>query len=145
MPDLIRKFSQIFQRKSDGDATADSIPRNILAFRTITRLLSIIQQDRGIQVSEPELIQGHQRRQLKIMNAFSTVAVMDQEIVAVVNNSNSGTFDLNSNKLDLIACVGSNDENPDSTPSTPPPLPLEYFLLPELSPRRLRRLNTRSI
>jgi hypothetical protein len=129
---IFRKASQIFGfDKSDNppeasrDATAsiapnpslNATPPNILAFRTITKLLSLIQQGRAIQVSEVKPQDG-QRQQLKIMNALSTVAVMEHEIIAVVNNFNAGMFDLTSNTLDLIACVESSNEEPPIAPSS---------------------------
>lgn len=126
-----RKASQAFgfnpsdnPPEASGDATAsiapnpslDEIPTNILAFRTITKLLALIQQGRAFQVSEVKL-QAPQRKQLKIMNALSNVAVMDHEVVAVVTSFDSGMFDLNSNTLDLIACVEPSNEKPPIAPS----------------------------
>jgi hypothetical protein len=104
--------------------TNDEIRTNILAFRTITKLLSLIQQEQSFQDPQvdPEVVPlvplEVQRQQLKIMNALSTVAVMDNEVIAAVNNSGLGTFDLDSNTLKLIACVEcSPDQNPQTASS----------------------------
>ena len=65
---------------------SEHIPRNILAFRTITKLLSQIQQEKAFQVSrlEAKLPKPHQRLELRLSNAFATIAVIEHEIVAVV-------------------------------------------------------------
>jgi|SRR5271169_2238922 len=92
------------------------IPRNILAFRTITKLLSQIQQERAFQVSHSEATRRlpEERLELKLSNAFSTVAVIEHEVVAVVTKRTSET-------LNVIACTqtsGSINETP-ITPSLP--------------------------
>jgi hypothetical protein len=116
--DVLRnKFSEL--RKAPEPPK--EIPTNILAFRTITNLLSLIQQERAFQILEVKSLDAGHRQQLKILNALSTVAVIEHEVVAAVNNSNFGTFDLNSNTLELIACVEeSNDRNPGTASSKPP-------------------------
>ncbi len=65
---------------------SERIPRNILAFRTITKLLSQIQQEKAFQVSrlEAKLPQHPERLELRLSNAFATIAVIEHEIVAVV-------------------------------------------------------------
>ena len=60
------------------------IPRNILAFRTITTLLSKIQQEHAFQVKPRPILSSQKRQELEISNAFSTLAVFDSDIVAVV-------------------------------------------------------------
>jgi hypothetical protein len=86
------------------------VPREILAFRTITRLLGLIQQEQATRASQntggPN---SQQRLELKLTNALSTVAVIDHEVVAVVNNRRSG---VESGKVCLIAYV----EPPNDTP-----------------------------
>ncbi|KAJ3517712.1 hypothetical protein NLJ89_g341 [Agrocybe chaxingu] len=84
------------------------IPRNILAFRTITKLLSMIQKEPGLPVEDVKLKGNVQRLQLKLTSAFSTLAVIEHEIVAVAHSIDSET-------LGLIACVPSNDQNPVSS------------------------------
>jgi hypothetical protein len=59
------------------------IPRNILAFRTITKLLSHIQQEQAFQVSWDNPLPANDE-ELKLSTAFATIAVIDHEIVAVV-------------------------------------------------------------
>jgi len=64
-------------------STLKDIPRNILAFRTITKLLSHIQQEQAFQVSWDNPPYPH-NEELKISTAFATIAVIHHEIVAVV-------------------------------------------------------------
>jgi len=63
-------------------------PNNLIAFRTITSLLSKIQQesqmsDKDVQMDDIGL-QKHM--ELKLLNALTTVLVMDHEVMAVVAN-----------------------------------------------------------
>lgn len=86
------------------------ISREILAFRTITRLLGLIQQEQAART--PQNAGGpnsEQRLELKLTNALSTVAVIDHEVIAVVNNRKSG---VESGNVCLIAYV----EPPNDTP-----------------------------
>jgi len=120
---LHRVISQLFPKERDSlpkpsrDTTAsiaqnpplNDIPRNILAFRTITKLLSLIQQERAFRALQTTA-KGNQRLQLKLTNALSTLAVIEHEVVAVVNNLNCGM-------LDLIAYVEPSNKNPRTTPS----------------------------
>jgi len=88
------------------------IPRNILAFHTITKLLSQIQQERVFQVSQPEpKLQRQERLELKISNAFSTLAVIEHEVVAVVTKRTPEV-------LNIIACTQTSiSEDPFIAPS----------------------------
>jgi hypothetical protein len=60
----------------------DGVPRNILAFRTITKLLSLIQQEQAFQVNWENSLANDQ--ELALSTAFATIAVIDHEIVAVL-------------------------------------------------------------
>ena len=80
------------------------IPTNILAFHTITKLLSQIQQERPFIVLQAKPL-DNQCQELKITNAFAN------EVVAVVTNCITPT-------LGLTACVQSPiDKNMSITPS----------------------------
>jgi hypothetical protein len=58
---------------------------NILAFRTITKLLSQIQQKQAFRVSSPEkLSTPEEHLELRLSNAFSTIAVIEHEVIAVI-------------------------------------------------------------
>ena len=137
MPTVLHRVSQFFN-KSDSppepspagiarNPPLNGIPKNILAFHTITKLLSLIQQERAFRALQPRS-EDNRRLELKLINALATVAVIEHGVVAVVNNINSGTLDCDSdkldrdsNKLDLIVCVEpSNDENLCILPSEPP-------------------------
>ena len=60
----------------------DGVPRNILAFCTITKLLSLIQQEQAFQVNWENSLANDQ--ELALSTAFATIAVIDHEIVAVL-------------------------------------------------------------
>lgn len=88
-------------------------PRNILAFRTITTLLSAIRPEREFsspaKAAKPS--ESRDRQQLRLSNAFATMAVIEHEVVAVVTK-------ITSEKLQLIACIETkrpiHKENPSS-------------------------------
>ncbi|KAF8953369.1 hypothetical protein BDZ97DRAFT_1929731 [Flammula alnicola] len=90
---------------------SQDIPENILAFCTITRLLSQIQQEWAFQVllSEVKLLPD-EHLELKLSNTFSTVAVIEHEVVAVVTKH---THEM----LKVIACTQTSiNEEPLVTP-----------------------------
>jgi len=104
---------------------SEHIPRNILAFRTITKLLSQIQQEKAFQVSrlEAKLPQPHQRLELRLSNAFSTVAVIEHEVVAVVTKRAEES-------LQVIACTQTSiNQGLLTTPLPPRPLSQVWHLL----------------
>jgi len=59
------------------------IPRNILAFRTITKLLSHIQQEQAFKVSWNKSL-PEKKEELELSTAFATIAVIEHEVIAVV-------------------------------------------------------------
>jgi hypothetical protein len=115
------------------NSPSDDIPANILAFRTITKLLSLIQQDRSIEAQETWLPDATKRRELQIINALATVAVIEHEIVAVVNNLDSDVLDpeLGPPKLSLVAIV-----DPPQEKNIAPPRPSWKVILTQNLRRR---------
>jgi hypothetical protein len=92
----------------------NSIPTNILAFRTITKLLSQIQRDKATRILESKL-SDKDLAVVKIVNAFSTLAVIEHEVVAIVTKTSG---DLDECTLELIACLEpSNEVIPSSAPT----------------------------
>ena len=89
----------------------NDIPRNILAFRTITTMLHHIQQERPFKISDSNIPDEHSQ-ELKLSNALATVAVADHNVVAVAMvHSAEG--------LKVIACTQwSNNKGPLSQSST---------------------------
>src|SRR5271156_2419203 len=86
----------------------NDIPRNILAFRTITTILAHIQQERPFKFSlNNSKISGAQQRELKISNAFANLAITNYDVVAVTTVQSP-------DELNVIACShsDSNDESP---------------------------------
>jgi hypothetical protein len=79
----------------DAPPTQD-IPRNILAFRTITKLLSRIQQLRELPptIEETKLHSADDRQKLRLSIAFATIAVIDAEVVAIATNLTNGSLDI---------------------------------------------------
>lgn len=90
------------------------IPRNVLAFRTITTMLGQIQQEKRFKAEDVEAIADPEERlELKISNAFSTVAVIDHQVISVVTKRNV-------EKLQILATCNTQPpkhEGPLNTPS----------------------------
>lgn len=103
MSDFLHKMAQAFQKNSPHTNTFPStpppstppptsplkeVPRNHLAFRTITKLLAQIQQERMFQVLEktPTKLLDPVLQELRLSSAFSTIAVIEHEIIAVVTS-----------------------------------------------------------
>lgn len=139
---ISQKLSQIFKRDEDApnrnNPSHDTPPstniphtsslpppparadlQSIHAFRTTTTLLAHLQQEKkAFEVIKPkEPVSDN--LELTLSSAFSTVAVMRHEIVAVVTNRSSDT-------LELIACpqppekIHSPSDSPSNPPSNPP-------------------------
>lgn len=91
--------SDIPPTNSPSRSLSNDIPRNILAFRTITTMLAQIRQEQPFKVSDPRLDMSDQNRhELKISNALATVAVTDKDIVAVTTKRHS-------KQLEVIVCT----------------------------------------
>lgn len=115
-----RAISRLFQNNGPPQPPIPKtpIPQEILAFRTITKLLSLVQQERAIEAIETIPQDDQRERELQIINALATVAVTNHQVVAVANNLDSSLLDPNAPTLSLLAVVKpSNDENQCITPS----------------------------
>jgi len=105
---------------------------NLIAFHTITSLLSKIQQesqisDKDVQMDEIGL-QKHM--ELKLLNALTTVLVMDHEVMAVVANHSYPKT------VDILACTQSDAPIQQVRTETPRSLGLLWELLVSWNPRR---------
>lgn|SRR5271156_563820 len=139
MPNLLRKASAVLKILTSTtpsantgssesslnvlshDAPSEGIPQSILAFRTITTLLEIIQQERPFKIIEDDpKLSDSDRRELKLSSAFSTVAVANHEVVAVVAKQCPG-------KLEVMAC---NYEDSTNQQTIEPPQPPSNFTFP---------------
>jgi hypothetical protein len=80
---------------------------NILASRTITTMLSGIQQAQAFRVAKARpIVDDKARLELKILDALATVIIIDNDVVEVVSKHDD------SGKLKVIACARlPNDEN----------------------------------
>lgn len=108
MPSLLHKASrallQSFTSNNSSNDVPSDIPQNILAFRTITKMLAIIQQERPFKIIEDgPAISASDREELKLLSAFSSLAVVEHDVVAVVARQCP-------EKLEVVAC-----NNDDST------------------------------
>jgi hypothetical protein len=131
--DILKKASAYFQKgNKDTPRSLDTplptpppknVPRNILAFRTMTKLLSLIQQEQAFQVEwvDPPL----DDKELVLSTAFATIAVIEHEVIAVVTKRTYG-------KLEVICSA----EIPPKAlpPPPPPPWYLNFFVTS--NPRR---------
>lgn len=113
------------------DAPPEVIPKNILAFRTITTLLAMIQQHQPFKLSdESQDPLDPAIHELSISTAFSTVAVTDTDVVSTVTRSSPG-------KLEVIACTNISHDNGQLIEQSPFPIMSRIFLLT----RNFRRSN----
>ena len=79
------------------------IPRNILAFRTITTLLSQLQPEREFEGPTPKVgFSAAEQEELRISSALATVAVINHEVVAVVTKPFSPQ---KPDTLEITACI----------------------------------------
>ena len=89
------------------------IPTNILAFHTITKLLSQIQQERPFTVLRAKPL-DNQCQELKITNAFTTVAVIEHEVVV------RGHSFRPSSQMEYLRPTTPDTFHPCNTPYVPP-------------------------
>ncbi len=80
--------------------SAPEIPESILAFTTITTMLSYINRARSFTDPIPTSIVRSKRRELRVLNALATVLVSDAGGVAVTVQP-----DIKSGLLEIIVCV----------------------------------------
>src|SRR5277367_4126706 len=98
----------------------NDIPRNILAFRTITTILARVQPERPFKISlkDSEILPA-QQKELKISNALANLAVADYDVVAVATVQSP-------EELNIVACSHS-DSNDQSPPSPSPNASSRYW------------------
>ena len=106
----------------------NDIPRNILAFRTITTMLGLIQQERPFKISDLKIPAEHDR-ELKITSALANVAVAQHEIVAVATVHSA-------EELEVIACTQSSSDKPSPSQSAIVRQPPRWRFLFTKNPRR---------
>lgn len=107
---------------SHDSNTSQPVPTNILTFRTITSMLSFIQQNDNFEIKGKKYnsleLNDPRRRHIKICSAFASVAVMDAEVVAVVANPTG-------QGLEVIVCNQSLEHAPSHMQQEPPRNALE--------------------
>lgn len=117
---------------SDTQSSSAPLPRNILAFRTITSMLSWIQQAQIFEDPNLKSADPANRKELKIVNALATIMVVDNEVVAVV-----AKHDVGAEALQAIVCAHLADDKKNLTHSQSPGImgQLWQFLITQ-NPRR---------
>jgi len=84
------------------------LPKNILAFRTITTLLARIQQENPLAQTYTELdnlaVVDSDKETLRISTAFANLAVTKNSIVAVATH-------LSAKDLQVVVCANFDDDN----------------------------------
>lgn len=86
----------------------------ILAFRTITTLLSRVQK-RSLKYDNPGSITVDEHQGLKILNALATALIIEFEVVAVVADPGYGDT---AKPLELLVCTQSTDLEDKCHPSS---------------------------
>lgn len=111
---------------STSEEEEKDVPRNILAFRTITKMLEAIQQQRfAFEASPADLdLTEAERSELRISNAFATLAVIEHEVVAVAT--------IRRIKLEVLVSIHTNNSNNlykslKQSGSAPPPPSNKYL------------------
>jgi hypothetical protein len=115
---LITHDPYVLPEASSPEATPSE---GILAFRTITTMLALIQEGTTFSDSKGRP-STEQRRELKLLNALSTVIVRNVEISAVVVKPDDG-----SGQLEVIACTHLTSLGEQLTTSQPTTRIGEYF------------------
>jgi hypothetical protein len=125
---MLRKTSRFFSAMKSDSAPSDSAPsdnapsdvqatpanqKKFLAFRTITKLLSLTQQQQAFEVLSEKPTAAEQE-ELALSTAFATIAVLDHEVVAVVTQSKTIFENKNDQKLDLL-CTTEGDSTKGSS------------------------------
>ena len=91
--------------------SAPEVPESILAFTTITTMLSYINRARSFTDPIPTSIVKSKRRELRVLNALATVLVSDAGGVAVTVQP-----DIESGLLEIMVCVHMARLLEDATP-----------------------------
>ena len=90
------------------------IPKNVLAFRTITTLLAKIQQEKPVLYTNLDQLDlsSDKANELRISTVFANVANTDVDVIAIATT-------LSMNKVKVIACT--NRDNSDELVDRSPP------------------------
>jgi hypothetical protein len=89
----------------------DEIPKNILAFRTITAMLGKIQQEKPPIFSNAAVAKQGERDELRLSTAFANLANTDNEVIAIATSNSV-------DKIEVI--VSTNHDNDGLTDHSPP-------------------------
>ena len=117
----------------NANLSAHSKDESILAFRTITTMLSLIQQPSETTKVEPVHIPKAKRKELRVLDSLAALLVRNHEVVTVM------TVPSNGNSIQIISVVNLNQSRPALTITPQPgmslsPWNLEWWL--SINPRR---------
>ena len=90
----------------DNTASTSNVPRNILAFRTITTLLAQLPRSTPIEAVdnlETRIMDSNIRQQVKVSDAFAHLAVGEHDVTALTTNYGFP----NDTKLRVVACTNN--------------------------------------
>ena len=130
---LKKRICSLWSRHNDDDVDSEhqhipfdtnpsnipsSIPRNILAFRTITMMLAKIQPMQSfITKGDAYEVSAGTRREVRISNALACLATIDNDVVAL-------TTKYTSDGITVLACVSIPEDLPKNLK---PPQPEGYI------------------
>ena len=90
----------------NNTASTSNVPRNILAFRTITTLLAQLPRSTPIEAVdnlETRIMDSNARQQVKVSDAFAHLAVGEHDVTALTTNYGFP----NDTKLRVVACTNN--------------------------------------
>lgn len=92
-----------------------SVPRNILAFRTITMMLANLQPKQTLAGSSPsrDVLSAEARREVRISDAFAHLAIVNNEVVAL-------TTAYSSDSMTVVACASIPEDPLEKQPEPKP-------------------------
>lgn len=92
------------------------------AFRTITSLLSILQQKSMELVDVGSNLQERELYELEVLNALAMIMVVNHEVIAVTIEPSNMTFQYTDRTLNLIAACHQSLQGSQPAPDTSPSL-----------------------
>jgi hypothetical protein len=132
MQNLLKKIKSMKQLRVDESTRRSADPDAILAFRTITYMLSVIQSPTLIvNAGGNEGLSKEERQELRVLDALSAIAVRQHEVVAVIGKSFS-------DHIEVVASV--HNVNPATNipkDTTPSKHPFRWLITP--NPRNLSK------
>ena len=109
MPRKINEFLAKFKSPKNDDSNSFDVPKAILAFRTITSMLSLIQSPTTTTNTGQIKASREQRAELRVLDALSAVVVREHEVAAVMVRPFNGL------SIEVLTSVTGNNFEPALT------------------------------